>query len=227
MVRRQETLLTEEEREFLDQLLPIELYDDYYNPYLVDPIKWAPDFDMDFLEANKSEFFKTWWSILKRHFGTYVEQYLMGTYGFWHIGGELPYEFVKTDISENTWGLYQAEILYQYFDYDMKAALWEKYDYIASGLLIWILLYDVVLCWMRKKTVYILPLLVFVGNWMTLMIATPIAFGIRYVYVCVIGLPLLIVYGFMLSNGEGIPGEKKKQGVENVADAGVKGRGDL
>ena len=91
--------------------MPMEKYLEYYNPYLVDPIKWAPEFNTDYLNANKGEFFKTWFSLLKSNFGIYVEQYLMGTYGFWHIGGDTPYEFVKTEIAGNDWGIYQVNFL--------------------------------------------------------------------------------------------------------------------
>ena len=55
----------EEEEEFLDNLMPMEKYLEYYNPYLVDPIKWAPEFNTDYLNANKEEFFKTWFSLFE------------------------------------------------------------------------------------------------------------------------------------------------------------------
>ena len=80
----------------------------------------------------------------------------------------------------------------------MKEKLSAKYDYISTGLLVWIVLFDVILCWMKKRSEYILPFMIFVGNWATLMIATPTAFGVRYVYICVLGLPLLLIYGFMI-----------------------------
>ena len=190
--------MTDVEKEFLNQLLPIEKYGEYYNPFLVDPLKWAPEFDTEFLDSHKEEFFKTWFSMLKSNFGTYVEQYLMGTFGFWHIGGDTHYEFVKTYVAENTWGLYQYMPVEQYAGYGIQEALDGKYDFTASGLLIWILLFDAIFCWVRKKSVYLIPLLVMIGNWVTLMIATPTAFGLRYIYIFMIGLPLLLTYPWLL-----------------------------
>lgn len=187
----------EEEGEFLDSLMPMEKYLEYYNPYLVDPIKWAPEFHTDYLNANKGEFFKTWFSLLKSNFGIYVEQYLMGTYGFWHIGGDMPYEFVKTEIAGNDWGIYQSQFFENKLGYFIQKEIGNKYDFLPSGLFVWLLLYDIVLCWMKRKSLYILPLIGMIGNWLTLMIATPTAFGIRYIYILVIAAPLLLAYPWL------------------------------
>lgn len=190
--------MTEEEKAFMDHLLPLEKYQDYYWPFLADPVKWAPEFDTEYLDSHKMEFFKVWLSMLTKNFDIYVKQYLMGTYGFWHIGGETNYEFVKTDIAKNWWGMYQSQPFENRLGYPMQEKLAERYDYISTGLLVWILLFDIVLCWMRKKSIYMIPLLVLAGNWITLMAASPTAFGVRYIYVLVIGLPLTVLYPWLL-----------------------------
>lgn len=192
----------QEEQEFLDNLMPLEKYPEYYNPFLVDPIKWAPEFQTEYLNSHKGEFFSTWFSLLKSNFGIYVEQYLMGTYGFWHIGGDLPYEFVKTDIVGNDWGIYQNQFFENHLGYFVQEELAEKYDFLPSGLFVWILLYDIVLTWAKRKSLYILPLAGMIGNWLTLMVATPTAFGVRYIYILVIGLPLLLAYPGLLERGK-------------------------
>lgn len=193
--------MTEEEKAFMDHLLPLEKYQDYYWPFLADPVKWAPEFDTEYLDSHKTEFFKVWLSMLTKNFDIYVKQYLMGTYGFWHIGGETNYEFVKTDIAKNWWGMYQSQPFENRLGYPMQEKLAERYDYISTGLLVWILLFDIVLCWMRKKSIYMIPLLVLAGNWITLMAASPTAFGVRYIYVLVIGLPLMLLYPWLLRGG--------------------------
>ena len=190
--------MTEEEKAFMDHLLPLEKYQDYYWPFLADPVKWAPEFDTEYLDSHKTEFFKVWLSMLTKNFDIYVKQYLMGTYGFWHIGGETNYEFVKTDIAKNWWGMYQSQPFENRLGYPMQEKPAERYDYISTGLLVWILLFDIVLCWMRKKSIYMIPLLVLAGNWITLMAASPTAFGVRYIYVLVIGLPLTVLYPWLL-----------------------------
>lgn len=202
--------MTKEDKEFLNHLMPMEKYQEYYNPFLVDPVKWAPEFHTDYLNAHKAAFFQTWFSLLKSNFGIYVEQYLMGTYGFWHIGGDTPYEFVKTQIAANDWWLYQIAPFESYFNYAMQEKMSGKYDFMASGLLVWIAFYDVLLCWVKRKSRYILPLLIMVGNWLTLMIATPTAFGLRYIFIMMLGVPLLVFYPLLLPPSEEEATSRKK-----------------
>lgn len=95
--------------------------------------------------------------------------------------------------------MYQNQPFENVLGYPMQEKIVEKYDYISTGLLVWILLFDIVFCWMRKKSVYIIPLLVMAGNWLTLMVATPTAFGVRYIYLLVIGLPLVLLYPWLLN----------------------------
>lgn len=195
--------MSEQDVEFMNNLMPLEQYAEYYNPFLVDPVKWAPKFNTQYLDAHKKEFFQTWWSMLTKNLGIYVEQYLMGTYGYWHIGGDTNYELAKTGVADNTWGLESSNLIERYTGYPMRETLNSKYDYIASGLLIWLMFGNIVLCWMRKKSIYILPLLVMTGTWLTLMLATPTAFGVRYIYVFVIGLPLLLSYQWLIVKQKG------------------------
>ena len=57
----------------------------------------------------------------------------------------------------------------------------------------------------NKNLLILLPALL---NWLTLMVATPIAFTLRYVYILVLIIPLTIVVPILKSENE-IIGEKK------------------
>lgn len=81
--------------------------------------------------------------------------------------------------------------------------LWPR----AVGL---VALYDVLLCWVKRKSRYILPLLIMVGNWLTLMIATPTAFGLRYIFIMMLGVPLLVFYPLLLPPSEEEATSRKK-----------------
>lgn len=186
--------LNDTEKEFLNNLLPIECYAEYYNPFLVDPLKWASEFDKYYLTTHKEEFFKNWLTIMWKNLDLYIEQYLMGTYGFWHIGGDVKYEFIKEDTVENPLGVGQKDLWNNYLGISMKDSLRNKYDFIPSGLLVWVMLTNVLICWIKRKEMYIIPMSVMIGNWLTLMIGTPSSFGLRYIYILMIGLPLLCCY---------------------------------
>jgi hypothetical protein len=190
--------MTEAQEEYMDNLLPMEEYVEVYNPYLVDPVKWAPDFDNEFLESNKTAFFQTWLGMLGPNFKIYTESYLMETLSFWRIGEEIPYELVKTNITGNGWGIYSYMPVENLTGYQITEVLNQKYDFIPTAVPIWIVFINMLFCVVMKKLRYIVPLLPLTGTWLTMMVATPTAFGLRYVFVYVLALPLALIYMWMV-----------------------------
>lgn len=190
--------MTEEQRQYMDGLLPLEQYQEVYNPYLVDPVKWATDFDNHFLEENKEDFFKTWLGMLRPNFKTYVEAYLMETLSFWRIGEEIPYELVKTYITNNSWGIFSFMPVERLTGHQIIETLNQKYDFIPTAIPIWIVFMNMLYCFILRKSRYIVPLLPLVGTWLTMMVATPTAFGLRYVFIYVLALPFALVYMWMV-----------------------------
>ena len=96
-----EGVLSEEERAYLDELLPFERYRDAYRPCCVDMLKWDGDFRYDALSGSR--FLKNWLSLLRRNPRLYAEAWALETYGFWtlnrpeillgrvNIGAGMPY----------------------------------------------------------------------------------------------------------------------------------------
>lgn len=197
--------MTQGQREYMDSLLPIEQYQELYNPHLIDPIKWAADFDNEFLESHKAEFFETWLQMLAPNFKAYVEAYLMETLSFWRIGEEIPYEMAKTDITENTWGIYSYMPVENMTGYQILEEINQKYDFIPTALPIWGVFICGVFCLMGEKKRYIIPLVPFAGTWLTMMVATPTAFGLRYVFIYAIGLPLIVIYMWLAGRKKFLP----------------------
>lgn len=75
--------ITEEQLEFINNMCPIEVIKEKYNPCIVDKIKWDESFNNEFLEENKAEFFKTWFQIFLKNPSSYDKAYLLNTIGFW------------------------------------------------------------------------------------------------------------------------------------------------
>ncbi|MCP8970634.1 DUF6020 family protein [Ectobacillus ponti] len=48
------------QKEFINQVLPLEVWRQKYNPYSVNPIKFDPRYNRTFLYAHKQEYFRTW-----------------------------------------------------------------------------------------------------------------------------------------------------------------------
>lgn len=73
VVTRREGELTEEDKEELGHFLNYETYG-AYNPRFADPVK--NDFQDDYYQEHKSEFFRLWLRLLKRFPGEYVDAFL-------------------------------------------------------------------------------------------------------------------------------------------------------
>ena len=71
--------VSEEDKAFLNQILPIKDWKDAYLVFVVDPIKWHENFNSEFLSEHKGEFIGTWLRILKNNFPEYVRAYLLET----------------------------------------------------------------------------------------------------------------------------------------------------
>ena len=74
--------MSDEDREFMNELLPIDLYKDAYTPTKVDRIKWHPSFNKERLEDN---FFTHWLSMLVKNPRLYFEAWELETFGFWTV----------------------------------------------------------------------------------------------------------------------------------------------
>lgn len=77
--------VSEKELEFLDHIFPIEQWRNCYSFSFVDAIKFNGDFDNHFLNEHKSEFIKTWFSLLKKNFKIFVDAFFFHTYQLWNI----------------------------------------------------------------------------------------------------------------------------------------------
>ena len=55
--------VSEEQLNFFDKVLPLEEWQTNYNPYIADPLKGSPNYNRDFLYANRNIFFKYWLEI--------------------------------------------------------------------------------------------------------------------------------------------------------------------
>ncbi len=78
--------ISEEEGKFIDSIVDREYIKENFDPYSVDPIKWSREFDNEFINSNKAEFLKCWFSIIVKNPKIAVEEYLRNTNGFWGIG---------------------------------------------------------------------------------------------------------------------------------------------
>lgn len=203
--------ISDEDKDVLSNLLPLDTWEEAYRLSFVDLIKFNQNFDNNWLNQNKGKFISTWFSVLKSNFEVYLKSFLCHTYGFWNISPFSPTDYTQsyfTEINNNTgedswWGEFctannlsnrefSATSITGCIDnllrYSVKINLCLK-----PGILFWI-----IICFMLMLTIYKKYQMCFIFmsailNWATMMIAAPGSYIYRYSFYLVLSLPVLLV----------------------------------
>lgn len=194
------TLRTEGELEGADVLYKVMPKTDWqarYHPFNADYLKWNDVVDLGEFNRSSGEILSVWFRNLPGNLLPYVRAYLTATYGFWSFGTWDDYGYYDLQVHrENRWELHAVDLL-------QKAGLpdWRFLNqytmHISSGTLIWVMLFVSFLLLYtgnRRKLLSLIPAILL---WGTIMIATPVAFSLRYVFVLVYALPFLLVLPFI------------------------------
>lgn len=203
--------ITGGQREFLNRLLNEDEMKKAYRPLTADGIKFNKDFDNNFLETHKPEFFKTWAGMLLPNFKEYVKAYCLETVGFWHVGTNnwvLFYgtadihdarvnHIVSHDLLSKAGGTnMQKDIYYYYKNWSERPLL---SDSLNIGFLFWAAVLSALTLAVKKGNKYLLLYLPLLVLWATLMIATPTFCEYRYMFAFVLFLPFGIIMPFLAS----------------------------
>ena len=74
--------MSESDRAFLNEMLPLDLYKEVYRPCCVDLLKWHEQFDAS---CVSSDMYKHWLSLFIQNPVTYAEAWVLNTFGFWTL----------------------------------------------------------------------------------------------------------------------------------------------
>lgn len=188
--------ISEENKDFINNIFPIEKWKEKYEPMSVDPIKWDEDFQKDFFSDNKIKFIKVWAEILPSNLETYIKSYLLETYGFWSIGEQVEYGLTGNGIVPNELYIHHINLLNNIFGVSIEEYVPKPY-FIGSGTLLWLTVLSGVILILIKKYKYVITLLPCLFSILTILIATPVAFSLRYVFMVALSLPFIIIIPFM------------------------------
>lgn len=189
--------ITEEERTAIEQVLPFDQIAEAYYPEKSDAVK-----NKYRTEAGSQEliqYFKAWYSMLKKHPGVYLEAALEGSYGYY-------YPFRNCNASERYFLYIQpaagGDMYWHYrFSNEIRrqveayAELWAKLPMFAQlmnpGSYTWLLLIMTVYLIYRKK---IKGTVLFIAPFMNILIciASPVNGLVRYALPLMGCMPLLI-----------------------------------
>lgn len=203
-------VLTKEQEEYLYRLLPKEEWQNYA-PCCSDVLKWNDRFDREYLNQTKGQFLKVWGQLLVSNPSVCAEAYILETYGIWGIETRNKEQYYIKEIYDNDFGLEHSSplpsaivtLVYKYYCNRFT------YRYLSMGTAFW-LLFGVTL-WLiyhrrYNMVVVTLPLWIL---FVTLLVATPIAFCFRYGFVLAMAFPFYIT----------LPFARKRQGGGQQDDA--------
>ena len=190
--------LSDEDRKFMNNLLPLDEYRQVYMPCLVDSLKWCADFNGNYLNDHMDEFFSTYISIGRKNFKAYIGGWAILTYGYWapnywelsKDGRDIAWgnpsnyytnrdgypNLIVTDLPEMNYtewhGMHNDAMPYRLFPADGTI--------ISMGIASWYALFAISLAMLRRDIPALVSVSVSVGIVLTLMIASPIGYWQRY-----------------------------------------------
>lgn len=115
----------------------------------------------------------------------------MNTFGFWQIGEWNGYGYIDIYISDNDYGIENADLFQKFTGFSIQERLRQFIIPVGEGWFAWVMLISLCLsiCKSFKSVLTYIPPL---ANWLTILLATPVAFSLRYVYILALALPMLL-----------------------------------
>ena len=196
-----------EEKAFLQQILPLSVWQYNYDPFVIDPLIFNKHFKnyYSFLypEANRNKFKKVWFNIARRNIPTLLKHQIKVTDLVWNIGlqkGSFNYS-IHPLIDANNLGLAMQSFLpnlknrlwafHEYAYYHnafLLAIFFRPATYIYSSIILVLFLYK----FTRRKEIILLAL-PFVTLVAGVFLAIP-AQHVRYLYPCFLLTPFYAAY---------------------------------
>lgn len=203
--------MTVEQKEIINKVLPYPYWRKLYRPGIVDFIKWNQNFNEEYLNSHKTEFLKIHFMLLFYNFKTYVDAYLLQTYGFWSL---FTWDKAQTVFTcaftpeilnledpggkvNDVFNVSKITIVSVSFKEIVGYFMQKNVFYLGAGTCAWIMVASLLTCLFRKqygKCLVFLPVLL---SWFTLLLATPIAFAFRYAFAFALCMPLVIALPFL------------------------------
>lgn len=214
--------MSESDRAYMDELLPLERYENTYRPCCIDLVKLDPEFNAAALD---NRFLGHWLSMFLRNPEMYLDAWIMQSFGWWtvnqidavgydaNIAGGVPQNnnsdtLAPYDILPGN--LLESAAATQLFPMDE----WS----IPVGWVYWTIAYfTICACASKRGHNLVLAMSPSLGLIATLLIASPIWYWPRYACAVQLLLPLYLILFVWLrwSNGNGRAGEEVP-GVANV-----------
>lgn len=201
--------ISDQDKAFLDHMLPLEKWDDVYTPGLVDNIKWDAEFSKAYFDGHKGEFLAVWFRTFLKNPVRYFESWCLSTYGYW-----IPNLWELNDYTSNitsgninalsTWWIslpiYPQNLLHN----DKLTSVFSLTTPLpAAGLLTWAMAFLCLWSVLCRKDTGILMFVPIIGNLITLFLAAPSAYWPRYALASFYAIPLILLFPVYMKQVQG------------------------
>ena len=201
-----ENELTQEQKNKIRQYLPIENFQELYQPGFADPIK--SNFSESGFEEDKIGIIKLYFELAIEYPVQTIESFIMGSFGYYFpntvgwgvytgVNTEMFGEYTEYQFSKNP--IVKIDFLDKINEFVNSRDLPIISMFISIGFLFWIIILCIMLNIYNKKYRNILIFLPVVFIWLTAL-ASPVFCEPRYVYSIFTCLPLFI--GVTVNNGK-------------------------
>ncbi|MCI1965800.1 MAG: DUF6020 family protein [Oscillospiraceae bacterium] len=199
--------MSEQERNFLNRMIPIEIIKESYDPFTVDAIKFNHKFDYTFLAKNKLEFFRDWAGMVLKNPKESVIAYLMLTLGYWHIGtGNWVVAAGVSPWGDETYGVVPYNLFGTLTGVNAKPMIQEWSDSLERfaptgmsnniGMVVWLTAFLALYALVRRRYDRLPAMAPAAALWLTTMLAAPTYCEFRYVFSLFLCAPFLLFWTF-------------------------------
>ncbi|MCR5798873.1 MAG: DUF6020 family protein [Lachnospiraceae bacterium] len=195
-------VIDEEDREYLESIMPCEAVKAEYEPGYTDSYKFSENFDATVVDEDPGKFIKVWAHMLPHNFSRYVEVYLMQTSGYWYYG--MTNTVATEGVQPNDLGMTGIDVVKNITGHSLKSVLSELV-LIARKLPILCMLSQMgieilavfltgILFIRRKRMLMCVMLIPLIALWLSVMIATPAYCLFRYMCPVFFMWPILLCH---------------------------------
>ena len=190
---------TQEETYMLNRLIGVKKMKISYIPQCSDGIKYNKNYNREYFDKHKLQYFKLWIKLVVKHPDIALESYVVSTLGYWYPG---IYNWsTSRSVADNKIGITRTPKAPNFIINYVQNTESKNVPIINmtanTALAFWILSIFCYICIKKKKSKYLIAYIPVFGIWLTMMIASPVNSEFRYVYSSYICLPILMLLPYM------------------------------
>lgn len=194
--------MTEEQKAAIDRIFSGKSEEAAYAPALADNLKWYSPFDSKYFDSHIEEFLKLWAELLVQNPKLYIDAYLYETLGFWDIIETCGPAYAQDSVWPNIYGVEERNLLEENTGISLKEFFNPYKHLLSNALFFWIQLLSMFMIAKRFGWGTSFLFAADIGVWLTVMVATPIAFSLRYVAPLMFNLPFVLLIPHLIKNPE-------------------------